>query len=202
MTRICLLLSFMLIFHYGNAKEPLQPAMIEKVIPDFILYSYDGSIYRTVDLRDDRGLIVVFTCNHCPFAQLYSERFNQLNVKYTRAGIPFIAINPMDSVMYENETLAGMKLKAETDQFNFPYLRDADQKVAALFHATHTPEVYILWKENDKWVVRYHGAIDDNGEHPENANSFVEKAIDQLLKGEKVEQPETKSFGCKIYYRN
>jgi hypothetical protein len=71
-----------------------------------------------------------------------------------------------------------------------------------MFVAAHTPQVFIIWRQNQAWVVKYSGAIDDNGEHPELANSFVGKAADELLNQKSISQPETESFGCRIYYRN
>lgn len=198
--RIVSLILLLLVYIPTIGKEPVPVSMVGKAMPDFSLRSFDGGLFNTADCSKQQGLVVIFTCNHCPFARLYSERFNALWKACDSEGIPVVAVNPMDSVIYETETLAGMKQKAEEEHFLFPYLRDADQSIARAFHATHTPMAFVLWKAAGKWIVRYQGAIDDNGEHPEQARSFIREAIDALKKGEPVKVSETKSFGCAIYY--
>ena len=145
--------------------------------------------------------MVVFTCNHCPFAKLYTNRYNQLNNKYSKLGVPLIAINAMDTLLYDEESFALMQQKAKTEKFNFPYLYDATQAVGKDFGANHTPHAYIIWQENKQWIVKYSGGIDDNGDHPEKAKPFIANAVNTLLQGKKIANPETQSFGCKIFYR-
>ena len=173
----------------------------EKTVPDFTLKNTDGLFYSTAEQRDARGFIVIFTCNHCPFARLYTGRLNELNERYSASGIPLIAINSMDTLVYEDETFGLMKQKSENEKFNFPYLQDASQEIGRMFKAEHTPTAYVLWKENGQWRIRYQGAIDDNGEHPENAHSYIALAVNELLENKKVTLPRTESFGCRIFYR-
>ena len=111
--------------------------------------------------------MIVFTCNHCPFAKLYPERFNALNSKYQSLGVPLIAINSMDSAIYDEERFELMQEKSKSENFNFHYLQDGQQKVGKEFNAKHTPHAFVIWKESGSWVIKYSGAIDDNGEHPE-----------------------------------
>lgn len=94
-----------------------------------------------------------------------------------------------------------MKLKAQTDSFNFPYLQDASQTVGKLFKAEHTPTAYVIWKENNRWVIKYKGSIDDNGENPQIAKPFISNSVDELLQGKPVSTSKTESFGCRIFYR-
>lgn len=70
------------------------------------------------------------------------------------------------------------------------------------FGAEHTPQAFVIWKVDNQWIIKYTGAIDDNGEHPELAHSFIANAVDELLKNQPVSMPETASFGCKIFYKN
>ncbi len=170
-------------------------------VNDFSLLNTDKTYLSLESYKEAKGFIIVFTCNHCPFAQLYSERYNALNAKYKPLGVPLIAINSMDTLVYEEETFELMQKKAADEKFNFPYLRDAMQRVGKNFGADHTPHAYIVWKEKTDLVIRYSGAIDDNGEHPELARPFVAHAVDELLQGKAVSTPETVSFGCKIFYR-
>lgn len=198
----CLILFLLTLQLTAFTKEPQKSvSKIGTVINDFSLRSTDNSFVSLNKFIDAKGFIVVFTCNHCPFAKLYSQRFNDLNAKYKKSGVPFLAINSMDTAIYEEERFELLQEKAKTDQFNFPYLLDADQSVGKNFNAEHTPHAFVIWKENDKWVVKYSGAIDDNGEHPELATSFIGNAVDDLLAGKPVAIAETQSFGCRIYYR-
>ena len=137
---------------------------IGAIIPDFSLRNSDGQMVSTTHFTKAKGFIVIFSCNHCPFAKLYSKRMNALNSKYSAINVPLIVINSMDTLLYKDEDLSTMKLKALTDSFNFPYLQDASQMVGKLFKAEHTPTAYVIWKENERWVIKYKGSIDDNGE--------------------------------------
>ncbi len=171
------------------------------VIPDFTLRNVDGRMISSVDYNNAKGFIVIFTCNHCPFAKLYSKRMNDLNGKYSKLNIPLIAINSMDSLIYADESFNNMQLKAKIDSFQFFYLQDATQIVGKQFKAEHTPTAYVIWKENNQWKIKYKGAIDDNGENPELAKPFISNAVDELLQNKTVSEPETESFGCRIFYR-
>lgn len=170
-------------------------------ISDFTLKNIDGKMVSTTDYKEAKGFIVIFTCNHCPFAKLYSKRLNQLNAKYAKLNVPLLAINSMDELLYQEESWEMMKQKAKKDKFDFPYLHDDSQKIGKLFGAEHTPTAYVIWKENNEWVVKYTGSIDDNGEHPEKANPFIGNAVDDLLNGKQVSMPFTQSFGCRIFYK-
>ena len=173
----------------------------EKFIEDFILYNTNSQKVSLSDYPNAKGFIIVFTCNHCPFAQLYYKRLNALNEKYSKENIPLLAINSMDTFLYEDETLKLMKKKVDKFKFSFPYLQDASQSVGKNFGATHTPQVFLIWKVNNHWQVKYKGAIDNNGEHPELAKSYIAQAIEELKVNKPVSIPEMNSIGCKIMYR-
>lgn len=178
----------------GLNKEPIS---------DFKLKNVDGKNVSLSDYKDAKGFIIIFTCNHCPFAKLYPPRFNALNEKYEKLGVPLIAISSTDTIQYEEDTFVEMVKKAGQEKFNFPYLYDAEQKVAKNFNAQKTPHAFVIWKENNQWLVKYNGAIDDNGMKPEQVKTqFVANAVDALLANEKVKVTDTKSIGCQIYYRN
>jgi peroxiredoxin len=179
-----------------------QSAEAGKEVNDFSLRSTNGKMVSLNDVKDAKGYIIIFTCNHCPFAKLYSQRMNDLEVKYRPLGIPLLAINSMDSVLYKDERFEGMCKKSRQEKFSFSYLQDADQSVGKNFGAEHTPHAYVIWKENGKWIIKYSGAIDDNGEHPELATPYIGNAVKELLQDKPVSVPETQSFGCQIYYRN
>jgi peroxiredoxin len=171
-------------------------------IKDFSLPDVDGKNVSLSNFKKAKGFIVVFSCNHCPFAQFYHERLNLLNKKYKKHDLHLISVNPMDTLMYGNENLTEMKNLSLKNNFNFPYLLDASQQVAKNFNAVRTPQAFLIWKEKDKYVVKYSGAIDDNGAEPEKVqNNYLEDAIISQLKGKTIKNPNTTSVGCKIIYR-
>ncbi|MEI6410450.1 MAG: thioredoxin family protein [Bacteroidota bacterium] len=174
---------------------------IGKTVSNFTLQNIDGKYVSLSDYKTAKGFIVVFTCNHCPFAKLYSGRLNALNATCKPLGVPLLAVNSMDTTVYEEEHLFDMQAKAKSEQFNFPYLQDKMQKVGKDFGADHTPHAFVIWQENKQWRIKYSGGIDDNGANPASATPFVAEAVDQLLQNKPVARPETRSVGCAISYR-
>lgn len=169
---------------------------------DFKLKNVDGNIVSLSNYPYAKGFIIVFTCNHCPFAKLYPPRLNELNNRYKPMGVPLIAISSTDTIMYEEDTYPNMVTKAKEEQFNFPYLFDQMQEVAKNFKAQKTPHAFVIWKENNNWVVKYNGAIDDNGMDPEKVTeNYVADAVNALLSGKLISTKETKSIGCQIAFR-
>lgn len=173
----------------------------QKTVNDFSLRNIDGNYISLKDNVKAKGYIVIFTCNHCPFAKLYPSRINNLQQKYLLRDVPVIAINSMDSVIYEDEKFDLMQKKAKEYNYQFPYLQDVSQEVAKNFGAINTPQAFVIWRVGNSWVIKYKGAIDDNGENESLATNYIVKAVDELLTGATVSNPLTESFGCKIFYR-
>ena len=171
-------------------------------VSDFRLKNVDGRMLSLSDFAGARGFIVVFTCNHCPFARLYPPRLNALNDAYKKLGVPLLAISSTDTIVYDEDSYPKMVAKAHEEHFNFPYLYDDRQAVARDFGAQKTPHAYVIWKEDGKWVVKYNGAIDDNGAEPAKVkHHYVADAVDDLLAGKPVAVKETRSIGCQINLR-
>jgi peroxiredoxin len=169
---------------------------------DFRLKNVDGKMISLKDYKDARGFIVVFTCNHCPYAKAYEQRIIELSRKYAPMGFPLLAINPNDPAEYPEDSYESMQARAKKMKYPFPYLTDETQEIAKTYGATKTPHVYVLKKENDELTVEYIGAIDDNDRDAEKAKEkYVENAVDQLLKGEKVSVTYTKAIGCSIKWK-
>lgn len=198
---LCLLLPLTLLVQ--SFTDPNNPKTDRKaLIHDFHLQNVDGKMLSLSSFPDAKGFIIVFTCNHCPFAKLYPPRLNDLHKKYKSLGVPLIAISSTDTLVYEEDTYPKMIQKATKEKFLFPYLFDGEQTVAKMFAAQKTPHAFVIWKEQDAWVIKYNGAIDDNGAEPEKArNRYVANAVDALLAGKDVAVTETKSIGCQIYFR-
>ncbi len=176
----------------------------EKFIKNFTLKCVNNKKVSLNDYKDAKGFVVVFICNKCPMAKLYSDRLNKINEKYRKQNVYLLAINAMDTLVYAEESFKLMQKKATKDKFNFPYLQDKKQVVAKQFNATHTPQAFIIWKnkESNKFSIKYQGAIDDNAAEPEKAtNHYVTSAIEDLLQNKPVAKPKSDSFGCRIFFR-
>lgn len=179
-----------------------QTGGVGSPVADFRLRGVNNRVVSLASYPAARGFIVVFTCNHCPFARLYTARLNALNAKYQAQQVPLLAINSMDTVVYAEESFRLMQQRAGAERFTFPYLHDARQAVGRDFRAEHTPQTYVIWKEDGQWKIRYSGAVDDNGAEPGQVkNVYVAQAVDALLAGKPVANPKTESFGCAIFFR-
>ena len=166
---------------------------------DFKLKNVDGKMVSLADFKDAKGFIVIFTCNHCPYAKAYEDRTVALDKKYKEKGYPVIAINPNDPEVNADDSYENMIVRAKEKGFTFPYLFDDGQKVYPEFGATRTPHVYILKKSKNKNIVSYIGAIDDNYEDETAVNTkYVENAVDALIAGKTPSPETTKAIGCKI----
>ncbi len=169
---------------------------IGDIAEDFALKNVDGKMVSLSDYQDSKGLIVIFTCNHCPFAQLYEQRIIDLHKKYASQGYPVVAINPNSPLAIPEDSFEKMQERARTKHYPFAYLIDEAQTVFPKFGATRTPHVFVL--DNTR-KVRYIGAIDNNPEAPcATTLRYVENAVNALLKGEEPNPHSTKSVGCTV----
>lgn len=169
---------------------------------DFKLKNVDGKTVSLTDYKNVKGYIVVFTCNHCPYAQAYESRIMALDKMYAAKGYPVIAISPNDPVGEPQDSYANMQKRAAERKYTFPYLIDETQNITRAYGATATPHVYVLQKTASGNVVQYIGAIDDDteGKNP-NKNNYVQKAVNALLNGTKPEITSTKAIGCSIKWK-
>lgn len=149
----------------------------------------DGKEYSTSDLKTSKAVVVAFTCNNCPVAVAYEDRFNEFAKKYKDKGVTFIAINANKAT----EDLEAMKKRAEEKGFSFPYVYDASGESATQFGAKVTPHIFVLDGEG---TVQYVGAFDDKQSGP--TKHFVADAVDAILAGKKPETTQTKAVGCGI----
>lgn len=176
-----------------------QGYQIGDVAVDFKLKNVDDKFVSLADYKDAKGFIVVFTCNHCPYAKAYEERLVALDLRFKDKGYPVIAINPNNPVAYPADSFDEMKIRHKEKGFTFPYLFDDGQKIYPVFGATKTPHVFVLEKTDKGNVVRYIGAIDDNYEDASAVKkTYVADAVNALLTGKPVEVTTTKAIGCGI----
>jgi peroxiredoxin len=188
-----------------NAARAL-PAREDRV-NDFRLRNIDGRMVSLADYPDAPACIVIFTCNHCPFAKLYPERLSALATRFAARKVPLLAINSVDSLLFEEETEERMVHVARDEHWTFPYLHDVEQTVARDFHADKTPHAFVLKHVRgdgiDEWRIVYDGAIDDNGAEPAKVRrSYVAEAVGAILAGRPVPVRSTASIGCAIRLRS
>lgn len=169
------------------------------IATDFSLKNIDGKKVSLSDYKDAKGFIVVFTCNHCPFAVAYEDRIIALDKKYKTLGYPVVAINPNNPGVQPKDSYDEMKIRAKEKNFSFPYLFDEGQKIYPQYGATKTPHVYLLQKTAKGNEVKYIGAIDDNYNDASAVKTkYVENAVNALLESKEIEIKSTKAIGCSI----
>ncbi len=168
-------------------------------VANFTLKNIDGKMVSLSDYNNASGVVVIFTCNHCPYSKMYEDRIIALDKKYKEKGFPVVAINPNDPSVSMGDDFESMKDRAATKGFTFPYLFDDGQKVYPKFGATRTPHVFILKRKKKDFVLSYIGAIDNNARDASKANvKYVEEAIHSLIDGDMPSKTETKAIGCSI----
>jgi peroxiredoxin len=162
--------------------------------PDFTLPDTDGAPARLLDGAAP-ATIVVFTCNHCPYALAWHERIQDVARDYAAAGVRTLQINPNDAERYPRDSLAAMRERVERGEFAGPYLRDESQEVARAWAATVTPHVFVVDARGD---VVYRGAPDaDHGDESLRAG-LLRSALDDVLAGRPVALASTPPVGCSI----
>ncbi|MFN0215518.1 MAG: thioredoxin family protein [Saprospiraceae bacterium] len=166
------------------------------IAEEFTLKNVDGKMVSLSDYAEAQGLIVVFTCNHCPFAQLYEQRIIDLHRTFAPQGYPVVAINPNSPLVIPDDSFEKMQHRARVKRYPFKYLFDEAQTVYPKFGATRTPHVFVL---DHNRAVQYIGAIDNNPEDPSpSTQRWVENAVRALQRGEKPNPASTKSVGCTV----
>ena len=194
-----LVLSFILVLTSWMAPKFTAGYDIGDIATDFKLKNIDGKYVSLADYKSAKGFLVIFTCNHCPYAKKYEDRIIELDKMYKNQGYPVIAINPNDPEVQPQDNFEEMQKRAKEKGFTFPYLLDDGQKIYPQYGATKTPHVFLLQKENGKNIVKYIGAIDNNYEDANDVSEYyVRDAVNSLLKGEEVKTKKTAAIGCTI----
>jgi peroxiredoxin len=167
--------------------------------PAFSLPGTDGRAYSLDGLSDKPVLVVIFSCNHCPYVQAYEDRLVAVQRDYAERGVQLIAINSNDDGNYPEDSFEQMVARAQAKGFNFLYLRDALQAVAKAYGATHTPQLFVFDRER---TLRYTGKIDDNWQAPHKvARRYLRDALDALLSGREPAETQTHAIGCTIKWK-
>lgn len=167
--------------------------------PPFSLPGVDGETRSLGSFADAELLVVVFTCNHCPYAMASEDRLIEIQNDYRARGVRLVAINPNDADAYPADSFEKMKQRAAEKGFNFPYLRDESQEVARVYDAACTPDIFVF--DRDRKLI-YNGRIDDNWQHPDKVTRKDLRAVlDAALQGKAVDFQHVPSMGCSIKWK-
>ncbi len=167
---------------------------------DFTLPATNGETYTLGDaFKEAKAVAVVFTCNHCPYAQAWEDRMNAIAREYAPRGVRLLAINSNNAQVSPTDGWDHMISRAREKQFAFPYLYDESQNVAHSYGAERTPEFFIFDANRE---LRYHGAPDDNYEDEEAVtHHYAREALDAILAGQAAPLSQTTPVGCTIKWK-
>ncbi|HBR14020.1 MAG TPA: thioredoxin family protein [Candidatus Omnitrophica bacterium] len=168
-------------------------------MPDFEIKDPEGKVYKGHDLYGKRGLLVAFTCNHCPYAIAVWPRFIRLANYARNLEIATVAINPNINQAYPDDSPQKMLIKIKEWGINFPYLVDETQDVARDFKAQCTPDIYLFNKDHK---LIYHGRIDDNWQDESKVTrEELKEALNHHATGQPISLKQMPSMGCSIKWR-
>jgi peroxiredoxin len=193
-----------------RAAEDEHPTLaIGSPAPDFSLPGIDGKTHTLSEYKDSQLLAIVFTCNHCPTAQLYETRIKKLVDDFQSKSVAFVAIQPNDPQAIRlselgytdvSDSFDEMKIRAEYRHFNFPYLDDGDtQSVSRAYGPKATPHIFIF--DNNR-KLRYEGRVDDSQRASLVKSQDARKALEALLAGKAVGVAHTPAFGCSTKWKS
>jgi peroxiredoxin len=167
--------------------------------PEFDLPGVDGNQYSLDSFSAARVLVIVFTCNHCPYAVAVEDRLIAVQNDYRDQGVQLVAISANDADAYPADSFEEMKKRSNAKEFPYPYLYDESQETARAYVAACTPDVYIFNQDRELY---YHGRIDDSWKDPEAVKrADLRAALDQVLAGTTLDFAPQPSMGCNIKWK-
>ena len=178
--------------------QDIQQLPLGSTLPlgDVQMEDISGRNLSLNEVKGDNGLLVIFSCNTCPWVIKWEDRYPLVQELATVNDIGIILLNPNEDYRDKGDGMEDMILHAEKAGYNLPYVLDKNHRLADAFGASRTPHVY-LFNAEDKLV--YVGAIDDNANSAADVEEFyVEDAIEQLSAGQAITRSSTKSIGCTI----
>ncbi|MFH0837890.1 MAG: thioredoxin family protein [Patescibacteria group bacterium] len=166
---------------------------------DFSLPATDGKTYSPSDFSGKKILVIIFMCNHCPYVQAVIDRLIAIQADYAEKGVQLIGINANDAENYPEDSFEAMREWVGERGINFPYFHDESQEVAKVYQAQCTPDIYVF-DQNRK--LAYHGRIDDNWQEEDKVTKKeLRTALDALLAGTSIPEPQHPSMGCSIKWK-
>jgi peroxiredoxin len=166
---------------------------------DVKMKNVDGKEVTIAGVKGAKGTLVVFSCNHCPWAKAWESRIVELGNTYPKRGVGMIVINSNDPSAYAEDAYPAMQQRSRQRGMKYPYVVDATSEVARAYGATRTPEAFLF---DAKGRLVYHGTVDDNAHEPDKVeHRYLRDALDAIVAGHEVAVKETKALGCSIKFR-
>ncbi len=167
--------------------------------PGFTLPGVDGKDWSLADFAGADALVIVFTCNHCPYAKAAEDRLIAMQGELSDS-VRFVAINPNDATRYPADSFDAMKKRSADKGFNFPYLFDETQAVARAYDAACTPDIFVF---DRKQKLTYNGRLDDNWQDPSSVTRHdLREAITATISGNPIGFDVVASMGCSIKWKS
>lgn len=177
---------------------PIDPLAIGSTAPmtDYEMTSTAGETLTLADVRGANGLLVIFSCNTCPYVLAWQNRYDDVHAEARRLGIGTILVNPNEASRGDEDSMEAMRAHAAKHDYTIPYVVDTNHRLADAFGATRTPDVFLF--DADLKLV-YRGAIDDNARDAGAVeHTYLFDAMRAMTAGESISPDVTRSIGCSI----
>ena len=189
-------LTFILIISINQAAELSIGSSMPNT--DHEMMNIDGDNLTLDDVKGEKGTLVIFSCNTCPWVIRWEDRYVSITESYSSKGVGVVAVNSNAARFEGDDSLDKMARHAKDNDYNFPYVQDPGSKLAKAFGATKTPHIYLF---DDEDMLVYRGAIDDNARDAASVDeSFLANAIEQLINDQPIEKTISKAIGCSIKF--
>ncbi len=172
---------------------------LSQTAPSFSLPGVDGRSHSLDDYDDAPALVLVQSCNHCPYVQAWEGRLIAIQQDYAERGVRIVAISSNDVSSHPEDSFEQMQLRAQEQGFNFDYLYDESQSIARALGSERTPEVFVF--DSARKLV-YHGAIDDSRDETSVTADYLRDALDAVLAGAAPAVADTPPVGCTVKWRS
>ena len=170
----------------------------EAPLTDVEMLGVSGETFTLEGTAGENGLLVMYSCNTCPWVTAWEDRYNDIAALAEELGIGMIVLNPNARYRDRGDGYEDMQARAEKEGYTFPYVVDKDAALATAFGATKTPEAFLF---NNEVTLAYHGAIDDNAKNKDQVEAeFLADAMKRMVAGETIDPDETRSIGCGIKF--
>ncbi|MGA2496573.1 MAG: thioredoxin family protein [Tepidisphaeraceae bacterium] len=167
--------------------------------PDFDLPGVDGKRYSLASFKQSKILVVLFSCNHCPYVIGSEERMLQFAKDFLPRGVAMVAINSNETEGHPEDSFEHMVKRAKARGFPWPYLRDEDQEVALAYGALRTPHYYVF---DAARKLAYTGRMDDNPRQANLARTHeLRDAVEAMLAGRNPPVAQTNPIGCNVKWK-
>jgi len=189
-------------FTMGNSVEAGSALELNAKAPkaDVKMKGVDGAWHTIQGVAGEKGTLVLFSCNACPWVKKWEDRISSIGNDYQKKGIGVIMINSNDPAKVAEDGFDEMVARTKAKAFGFPYVVDATSEVARAFGATRTPEAFLF---DAKGKLVYHGAIDDNASDAKAVEvPYLKNALNAVISGEAIPAAKTKALGCSIKFHN